>query len=139
MSFELLQKYDVAVPRYTSYPPVPAWAIPVMDESLWKAEIIDSYDGEKGLSLYIHLPYCEQLCTYCGCNKRITINHNVEMPYIHTVLKEWNSYIKIFGNRIPKSKNYTWVEVLQHFLIPKISKYSSMEFLKMRFGQMMPL
>ena len=104
MSFELLQKYDVAVPRYTSYPPVPAWAIPVMDESLWKAEIIDSYDGEKGLSLYIHLPYCEQLCTYCGCNKRITINHNVEMPYIHTVLKEWNSYIKIFGNRIPKIK-----------------------------------
>ncbi|HMS69012.1 MAG TPA: coproporphyrinogen III oxidase, partial [Saprospiraceae bacterium] len=104
MSFELLQKYDVAVPRYTSYPPVPAWAIPAVDEQMWKTEIIDGYDTEKGLSLYIHLPYCEQLCTYCGCNKRITINHSVEIPYINTVLKEWNSYIQIFGDKIPKIK-----------------------------------
>ncbi len=104
MSFELLQKYDVAVPRYTSYPPVPAWAIPAVDEQMWKTEIINGYDSEKGLSLYIHLPYCEQLCTYCGCNKRITINHSVEIPYINTVLKEWNSYIQIFGEKIPKIK-----------------------------------
>ncbi|MDB5014078.1 MAG: oxygen-independent coproporphyrinogen oxidase, partial [Daejeonella sp.] len=47
-----------------------------------------------GISLYIHLPFCENLCTYCGCNTRITKNHQVELPYIEAVLKEWNMYTK---------------------------------------------
>ena len=48
------------------------------------------------LSLYIHLPFCEMLCTYCGCNKRITRNHRVEKPYLATLLKEWQLYQKEF-------------------------------------------
>src|SRR5690606_20706767 len=47
---------------------------------------------EKGISLYLHLPFCESLCTYCGCNTRITKNHKVEEGYIAALLAEWQLY-----------------------------------------------
>ncbi len=50
-----------------------------------------------GISLYIHLPFCESLCTYCACNTRITKNHSVEINYIRSLLKEWEMYRTIFG------------------------------------------
>lgn len=53
----------------------------------------------KKLSIYIHLPYCESLCTYCGCNKRITRNHQVESPYIAGLLAEWAMYHSLFGEQ----------------------------------------
>ena len=53
----------------------------------------------EGISLYIHLPFCESLCTFCGCNKRITKRHEVENPYIDAVLKEWNMYCELFPNK----------------------------------------
>lgn len=51
-----------------------------------------AYDSSPAISLYIHLPFCEALCTYCGCNKRITKNHKVESPYVDALLKEWSIY-----------------------------------------------
>ena len=53
---------------------------------------------EEGISVYIHLPYCESLCTYCACNTRITINHRVEQPYIDALIKEWKQYVSVFEN-----------------------------------------
>jgi oxygen-independent coproporphyrinogen-3 oxidase len=90
---ELIQKYLQAGPRYTSYPPVPFWQDQVAEEQ-WKASLFNNVLNEKdnGVSIYIHLPYCESLCTYCGCNTRITTNHSVEKPYIEAVLKEWCLY-----------------------------------------------
>jgi len=52
-----------------------------------------------GISLYIHLPYCESLCTYCACNTRITVNHKVEEPYIKSLLEEWKLYSALFDER----------------------------------------
>jgi oxygen-independent coproporphyrinogen-3 oxidase len=49
--------------------------------------------------VYIHLPYCESLCTFCGCNKRITKQHDVESPYINAVLKEWSLYLALFDEK----------------------------------------
>lgn len=98
----LLQKYNVPVPRYTSYPTVPYWdeARPGTDD--WAAHVKASFDisnAADGISLYIHLPFCESLCTYCGCNTRITVNHGVERPYLEAVLAEWNQYLAIFRGR----------------------------------------
>ncbi|WP_375583879.1 oxygen-independent coproporphyrinogen III oxidase [Cyclobacterium xiamenense] len=90
----LIQKYNVPAPRYTSYPAVPHWNNS-LNPVQWKGLFQQAYSefGEnEGISLYIHLPYCESLCTYCGCNKRITKNHKVEMPYISSLMKEWNMY-----------------------------------------------
>src|SRR5690606_1969789 len=59
------------------------------------------HSAELGVSLYVHLPFCENLCTYCGCNTRITKNHAVEEPYIASVLSEWQLYSRLFEGRTP--------------------------------------
>jgi oxygen-independent coproporphyrinogen-3 oxidase len=90
----LIDKYNIAAPRYTSYPTVPYWDNNV-DEKKWVKHVKDAFIkyNADGISLYIHLPFCESLCTYCACNTRITVNHKVEMPYIETLLKEWQLYL----------------------------------------------
>jgi oxygen-independent coproporphyrinogen-3 oxidase len=89
----LIQKYNIPAPRYTSYPTVPFWN----NQQGWEAGLQEN-SGEP-LSLYIHLPFCERLCTYCSCNKYITVNHDHEAPYIAAVLKEWNMYRQLFSSR----------------------------------------
>ena len=95
----LLQKYNTPVPRYTSYPTVPYWDDQPILEKQWIQHIRAAFAQDGGISLYIHLPYCEKLCTYCGCNKRITKNHGVEEPYVATILKEWALYLKNLPGR----------------------------------------
>lgn len=100
MNASLVQKYNVPGPRYTSYPTVPYW-----DETFakpqWEINVRRAYAqfANEGVSLYIHLPYCESMCTFCGCFKRITKNHKVEAPYIQAVLKEWRLYCKLLGEK----------------------------------------
>lgn len=98
MNRKLLRKYDLPVPRYTSYPTVPYWE-EAPSAQVWKNKVFSAFQQNQGLSLYIHLPYCEKLCTYCGCNKHITKNHQVEMPYIQTVLKEWHMYLEVLEQK----------------------------------------
>ena len=97
MDKSLITKYNVPGPRYTSYPTVPYWDEKPPTEEQWKGKVKATYQNsrEEGLSIYIHLPYCESLCTYCGCNTRITVNHAVEAPYIDTLLKEWQMYLDV--------------------------------------------
>jgi oxygen-independent coproporphyrinogen-3 oxidase len=95
MTHSLIAKYNVAGPRYTSYPTVPFWNTPAFSRQAWEQCLTTAFvesNNTRGISLYIHLPYCESLCTFCGCNKRITRNHGVEKPYIDTVLAEWALY-----------------------------------------------
>ena len=90
----LLDKYNVSVPRYTSYPTVPFWD-ETINRQQWKLAFQQQFINKNsvdGVSLYLHLPFCESLCTYCGCNKKITTNHSVEEEYIETILKEWAIY-----------------------------------------------
>lgn len=94
---QLLQKYNVPVPRYTSYPTVPYWKDGI-DAGQWKNNFsrqFSLYNQEDGISLYLHLPFCESLCTYCGCNKRITTNHTVENEYMAVLLTEWDQYLSL--------------------------------------------
>lgn len=97
----LLQKYNVQIPRYTSYPTVPAWqTLPSQED--WKTHVKATFtktNKSNGISLYIHLPFCESLCTYCACNTRITVNHKVEGPYLESVLAEWKLYLALFNDK----------------------------------------
>lgn len=102
MDTSLTSKYNVAAPRYTSYPTMPYWDVPSFRVEDWERSVKTSYNqtnATDGISLYVHLPFCESLCTYCGCNTRITKNHKVELPYIEAVLKEWQMYRQIMGGR----------------------------------------
>ncbi|TKB97172.1 oxygen-independent coproporphyrinogen III oxidase [Pedobacter cryotolerans] len=105
MNTDLLKKYNIAAPRYTSYPTVPYWETDKFSVNGWLTELQKTYteSNTEGISLYIHLPFCESLCTYCGCNTRITKNHGVEIPYIDALIKEWEMYCKVLGEK-PKIK-----------------------------------
>lgn len=98
----LLKKYDVPTPRYTSYPTVPCWDATTFSGDKWVDAVQKSFgesNDEKGISLYVHLPFCESLCTYCACTTRITQNHKVEIPYIQAILKEWEHYKTLFEGK----------------------------------------
>ncbi len=97
----LIQKYNVSLPRYTSYPTVPYWDN-TLDIQKWKEKtnlVFSTSNSKNGISLYLHLPFCEHLCTYCGCNKKITLNHSVEERYIKAILTEWNLYLNLFTEK----------------------------------------
>lgn len=93
----LLPRYNHSIPRYTSYPTVPQWQ-PWNGQEVWTEHLrVVGVTPQDGIAIYIHLPYCEHLCTYCGCNKKITTNHAVEKPYMARLLKEWQLYVGALG------------------------------------------
>lgn len=91
---ELLKKYDVPVPRYTSYPTVPYWSDSPTSEE-WLTSLKSAF-AKPGMSwsLYLHIPFCETLCTFCGCNTTITKSHDREAPYVNQLLQEFEIYRK---------------------------------------------
>jgi oxygen-independent coproporphyrinogen-3 oxidase len=101
---ELLEKYDVAGPRYTSYPTILYWDTqPTLERwlesaraSLQLAEL-----GGTGAAIYVHVPFCQSLCTYCGCNSRITCSTSVGKTYVQSVLREWELYRQQLGRSTP--------------------------------------
>ena len=102
MNQSLIKKYNVAGPRYTSYPTVPYWESDIFSTQHWIDSLNKSFietNASQGISLYIHLPFCESLCTFCGCHKRITKRHDVEEKYIQYLLKEWRMYCEILPEK----------------------------------------
>ncbi|WP_299060009.1 oxygen-independent coproporphyrinogen III oxidase [uncultured Polaribacter sp.] len=98
MKQSLVQKYNIPGPRYTSYPTVPYWNKAGIEKQDWFTSFKTSFkesNASEGISLYIHLPFCESLCTFCACHKHITKRHEVEEEYIETVLKEWKLYVAL--------------------------------------------
>ena len=89
VDLELVRKYNVAGPRYTSYPPATRFT----DQFRWPdlaEEIIDNNQTERDLSLYFHIPFCRSLCWYCGCTTVITQSHrkgSVYLKYLKTELQ----------------------------------------------------
>ena len=93
-------KYDVAGPRYTSYPTVPYWEDTPTDrqwlEHVAAAHALSRAAGQ-GASIYIHVPFCRALCTFCGCNTRVTRTHAIIGPYVQAVLTEYELYRRHLG------------------------------------------
>jgi oxygen-independent coproporphyrinogen-3 oxidase len=121
----LINKYNIPGPRYTSYPTVPYWDETTFSPGHWKESLTRSFEesnDSQGISIYIHLPFCESLCTFCACHKHITKRHSVEEPYIETVLKEWKLYRQILGKR-PKIKELHLGGGTPTFFSPENLKY----------------
>ena len=102
VSFELLHKYNVPGPRYTSYPPAPSWRddfAPADYENLIAES--NAAAAPAPLSLYLHLPFCEKLCFFCGCTVVITgKNHRTEEGYLGLLRRE----IGWLSGRIDRSR-----------------------------------
>ncbi len=85
---EILDRYNVAGPRYTSYPTAPEWT-DSFGPADYEHALRQSNEAvpSRPLSLYMHLPFCDRLCLFCGCNVVINKNHDVLIPYLAKL--EW--------------------------------------------------
>ena len=97
---DLAAKYDVPTPRYTSYPTVPYWSetptagqwITHLDAALGRLADAPAAGPGRGAGIYVHLPFCRSLCTYCGCNTRTTRSHAIVKRYVRGLLQEFALY-----------------------------------------------
>ena len=101
VSPDLLRRFDIAGPRYTSYPTADRFVEAFTDEHLAQA-IAQRRTGPAAglvqpLSLYVHIPFCESLCYYCGCNKIITKKHDRAAPYLKALAHEVELYVRRIG------------------------------------------
>jgi len=83
----LLEKYSKPGPRYTSYPTAPYFHTE-FTEADWRAELAASQNPDRGLSLYFHIPFCDTLCYYCGCNMVATGDYSKAYQYLDYLDKE---------------------------------------------------
>ncbi|HQD14241.1 MAG TPA: radical SAM protein, partial [Ottowia sp.] len=97
---ELLTKFDVPGPRYTSYPTADRFV-----EAFGEPDYLRALDqrrtgpaaSARPLSLYVHIPFCESLCYYCACNKIITKHHDRSAPYLRYLSKEVDLHVQHIG------------------------------------------
>lgn len=87
VNVDLVQKYNVAGPRYTSYPPATKFTDAVGWDQM-SGLITQNNEQDRDLSLYFHIPFCETLCWYCGCTTVITLNHAQGARYVDYLDKE---------------------------------------------------
>ena len=102
---ELIQRYDMRVPRYTSYPTAPHFQ--VLEPTDSRQSIYQTLQtlpqAKSGFSLYIHIPYCAEMCTFCGCYTKITKRKEPVDAYITTLLKEIEILSHVLGKKVPLS------------------------------------
>jgi len=94
---QLIKRYDKAGPRYTSYPT----AVQFGDEytaDTYKKFAEKSNQSAQSLSLYFHIPFCDTVCFYCGCNKVVTKDRSKAAPYLERVYKEIEMQAKLFDH-----------------------------------------
>ena len=87
VDLDLVKKYNVAGPRYTSYPPATKFTDTISKDDL-AAKIEENNRTERDLSIYFHIPFCETLCWFCGCTTVITLNHDKGRSYIDYLGRE---------------------------------------------------
>src|SRR5678815_670855 len=95
---DLVRKYNVAGPRYTSYPPATQYT----DQVRWPGlvdEILANNQTERDLSLYFHIPFCHSLCWYCGCTTVITTQQDQSANYLSYLKKELRQLAAVINPR----------------------------------------
>ena len=137
---ELIKKYDKQIPRYTSYPPATEFT-PKFTEIDYRKAIARGNTRKSPLSLYFHIPFCEELCYYCGCNKIVTqLKQRVVPPYLDYLFQEIETISSLidrdreviqmhWGGGTPNYLNIEqieslWNKVQQHFSFDEAAEIS---------------
>jgi len=97
-NLELIHKYDKAGPRYTSYPTAPMFHTGINGAS-YATSLGNAADVDAPLSIYLHVPFCDTVCYYCGCNKVVTKQREKATPYVEALLKEIDMLADRVGNK----------------------------------------
>ncbi|MGL5318782.1 MAG: oxygen-independent coproporphyrinogen III oxidase, partial [Bacteroidales bacterium] len=105
MNSQIIEKYNVPVPRYTSYPPANFFT-----EEFTQTDYIQAVDdsNEKNpshISIYIHIPFCRHLCHYCGCNSYPMMKQSTVEAYMESVKSE----LKFILKRLSKSRKISQI------------------------------
>ncbi len=99
-NLELIKKHDKAGPRYTSYPTAPMFHNGV-GSSVYASALKKVAEDDASLSLYIHIPFCNTVCYYCGCNKIVTKQYDRAQPYLDLLFKEIDAVADLVGKTRP--------------------------------------
>lgn len=106
-SEDLIRRYDVSGPRYTSYPTADRF-VEAFSETEYTQALTLRKSGLASkkfpLSLYVHIPFCESLCYYCACNKIITKHHDRAAKYLRYLTREVDLHAAILGTGQPVSQ-----------------------------------
>ncbi|MGZ8982619.1 MAG: oxygen-independent coproporphyrinogen III oxidase [Methylotenera sp.] len=96
---EMLQKFDVSGPRYTSYPTADRF-VEAFTEDAYKQALEQRRVGGMALplSIYVHIPFCESLCFYCACNKIVTKHHERGAEYLRYLSREIDLHVAHLGS-----------------------------------------
>ena len=107
LDLDLIRKYSAAAPRYTSYPPATKFTADLATLPLDEAIAADNAPGAGPLSLYFHLPFCESLCWYCGCNTIITTQRGAAAEYLDDLKREMELVAaRLDGNRLVQQVHF---------------------------------
>jgi oxygen-independent coproporphyrinogen III oxidase len=101
LDLDLIRKYSAPVPRYTSYPPATQFHANLESLRLDEALAADNAPGAGPVSLYLHLPFCESLCWFCGCNTVITRRHDAADSYLEDLAREFDLTLARLDRRRP--------------------------------------
>lgn len=128
----LIEKYNVPVPRYTSYPPANFFTDNFTSEQY--AELIrkSNNDQPENISIYIHIPFCNKICHYCGCNTHLTRNRDLMRIYVDALKKEIGMVAALldanrkvsqvhWGGGTPNYLPIEWIEEIMELIGEKFS------------------
>ncbi len=96
-NINMITKYDKAGPRYTSYPTAPMFHTAI-NSDVYANTLKDVAQSDSPLSLYIHIPFCNTVCYYCGCNKIVTKKYERAQPYVDLLIKEIDMVADAMGD-----------------------------------------
>jgi len=102
---DILPRYAIDGPRYTSYPTAPVWK-ETYGVDQFAADLAAGSDDRGGLSLYVHVPFCESLCHFCACNKIITKKAELPARYLDVIAREIAAVREAAGPRIATQQHW---------------------------------
>ena len=138
MNITLLQKYNKPGPRYTSYPPATFFHDGVKADHYKNMLVKSNTQHPENISLYIHIPFCKQLCHFCGCNTTCYPNEGFIEEYIEALIKEIESVSELldksrpltqihWGGGTPNSIDLAHVERVMKVLLDKFQPTAKAE------------
>ncbi|SDS44025.1 oxygen-independent coproporphyrinogen III oxidase [Opitutus sp. GAS368] len=107
LDLDLIRKYSIPGPRYTSYPPATKFTTALAPLRLEEAIAADNRPGAGPLSLYFHLPFCESRCWFCGCNTVITRRRGAAAEYLDDLARE----IRLTAGQIDPARSVTQIHL----------------------------